>query len=133
MPTLPWRSFREAEAAREYVVLLSLLQLKHGWRIPGLLRHTVRVMGQLQLTEGLVGYTLFAQPLAKRFWTLSVWKDEAALARFVHAQPHARTMELMTPRLRLTRFVRWRVKGSELPPSWGDALERFQIAADAPR
>jgi len=109
-----------------------LLQLKRGWRIPGLLLRTASIMKQLRHSERLVGYSLLAQPLALRFWTLSVWNDEAALKRFVHAQPHALTMERMRPQLRLTRFIRWRVNGSELPPTWEDALNRFRIAQKSP-
>ncbi len=121
---LPWRFFGSAESDRQYVALLSFLPLKHGWRIPWFLLHTVRIMNQLPKTRGLVGYSLRAQLLAKRFWTLSVWEDESALTGFVHAQPHTQTMDVMMPHMGETKFVTWSVKGSEIPLSWDDALKR---------
>jgi CheY-like chemotaxis protein len=68
---------------------------------------------------------LRAQFLAKRFWTLSVWEDQSALTRFVHAQPHAQTMDVMMPHMGETQFLTWSVKGSEIPLSWDDALKRW--------
>ena len=38
------------------------------------------------------GSSLLARPLSKRFWTLSVWKNEDALRAFVQHQPHLRIM-----------------------------------------
>jgi hypothetical protein len=127
MPALPWRFFGSAESGRQYVALLSFLPLKHSWRIPWFLLHTMRIMNQLPKTRGLVGYSLRAQLLAKRFWTLSVWEDESALTGFVHAQPHARTMDVMMSHMDETKFVTWSVKGSEIPPSWDDALMRWAV------
>jgi hypothetical protein len=124
MPTLPWRSFGRAEPERQYVALLSYLPLKRGTRIPWFLIHTVRIMGQLRGSRGLLGYSLRASLMAKRFWTLSVWEDEAALRGFVHAEPHARTMAALTPHMGEIRFTRWTIKGSELPVTWEDALKR---------
>jgi hypothetical protein len=124
MPTLPWRSFGRAEPERQYVALLSYLPLKRGTRIPWFLLHTVRIMGELRRSRGLLGYSLRARLMAKRFWTLSVWEDEAALNGFVHAEPHARTMAALAPHMGEIGFTRWTLKGSELPVTWEDALKR---------
>ena len=124
MPTLPWISSGRADPERQYVALLSYLPLKRALRIPWFLLYTVRIIGQLRRSRGLLGYSLHAKLGAKSFWTLSVWEDEAALRSFVHAQPHARTMAALAQHMGGTRFVRWTLKGSELPVSWEDALKR---------
>jgi hypothetical protein len=72
----------------------------------------------------LIGYSLRAQVAAKQFWTLSVWEDETSLQAFVVAPPHVAVMKAMAPFMGATRFVRWDVKGSELPLRWDDALRR---------
>jgi hypothetical protein len=126
MSTLPWKGFGRAEAEREYVALLTYLPLKQGWQVPRFLIETLRIMGQLRRSGGLLGYALRAELLAKRFFTLSAWEDEAALQRFVYGQPHAQTMTAMAPRMGATRFIRWTVKGSELPVSWEEALRRWR-------
>jgi len=65
------------------------------------------------------------EPLSKQFWTLSAWKDDAALRTFVQYPPHVRIMSALAPHMSETKFVRWAVKSSELPLRWDDALRRF--------
>ena len=49
---------------------------------------------------------------ARRYYTLSVWEDEAALQAFVAQNPHNDMMSAMAPDMEPTRFVRWHVRGS---------------------
>jgi hypothetical protein len=82
---------------------------------------------QLASAHGVLGYSGSrspARPLAKQFWTLSAWNDDAALRAFVQHLPHVRIMTALTPHMGETKFVRWMVKGSELPLHWDDALRR---------
>ena len=37
---------------------------------------------------------------------------------------HAATMSEIAPYMGATRFVRWRIRGPEVPPSWEDAFAR---------
>ena len=124
MASTPWRSCRAAEPQREYLVLLSFLPLKRRRRIPSLLLSAIRITRQLQGSAGLIGYSLYTELVAGRFWTLSVWEDEAALQAFVHAAPHVETMRNLIPHMGPTRFVRWTVVGTGIPISWDDALKR---------
>lgn len=124
MPTLPWISAGSVDPERQYIALLSYLPVKRGSRIPWFMLHATRIMGQLRRSTGLVGYSLRARLMAKSFWTLSVWEDEAALSRFVRAQPHAGTMAAVAPHMDKPRFVHWTLKGSEVPVDWEDALKR---------
>ena len=125
MPASPWRTFGSSEPEREYVALLSFLPLRSYWRIPHFFFYTVQVVKQMASAEGVLGYSVLAHPLSKRFWTLSAWKDEASARTFVQCPPHVRIMTALTPHMGETKFVRWTVKGSELPLSWDDALSRF--------
>ena len=79
-------------------------------------------MRQLAAVQGLIAYSLLARPMAKNFWTLSVWEHEAALDAFIRHPPHVRLMASLAPHMGKTKFVRWMVKGSELPLLWDDAL-----------
>jgi quinol monooxygenase YgiN len=93
--------------------------------MPSFFYYTARVAKQLASAQGLLGYSVLARPLSKRFWTLSAWKDEAALRDFVQHPPHARIMTAIAPHMEQTKFLRWTVKGSQLPLSWDEALRRF--------
>ena len=75
-------------------------------------------------SNNVFGYSVLARPLSKRFWTLSGWKDEAALSAFVQYPPHVRIITVLAPHVGDTKFVRWTVKGAQLPLSWEDALRR---------
>ena len=124
MAATPWRSCRAADPHREYLVLLSFLPLKRLWRIPSLLLSAIGITRQLQGSAGLIGYSLYTELVAGRFWTLSVWENEAALQAFVHAAPHVDAMRSLTPHMGPTRFTRWTVLGTGIPIGWDDALRR---------
>lgn len=125
MPATPWRTFGSPDPNSDFVALLSYLPLKSYWRMPSFFYHTVQVAKQLASAQGLLGYSVLTRPLSKRFWTLSAWKDDAALRDFVQHPPHVRIMTTIAPHMGQTKFWRWTVKGSQLPLGWDDALRRF--------
>ena len=118
----PWTSVGGADRDREYLAIVSYLPLKRFRMVLRFLRHAGAISRQLEGTRGLVGFTFRAKILARKFYTLSVWEDERALMEFVHARPHLETMPALSPHMAETKFVRWRVKGSDVPPSWDRAM-----------
>ena len=128
MPTKPWKTVRQPDPVREYLVLLSELPLKH-WRDLGVfLLYTWRIQGQLRRTPGLLGYSLRAHIRQLQFWTLSVWEGEEALQQFVVEDPHRHVMLALRGKMKETHFARWHMRGAELPPRWPDALARRDAA-----
>jgi len=125
MPAIPWRTFGAPDPNRDFAALLSYLPLKSYWRVFPFFFYTAQVMKQLASARGLLGYALLARPLSKRFWTLSAWKNGEALRAFVQHPPHLRIMTALAPHMDKTKFIRWTVKGSQLPLQWDHALERF--------
>ncbi len=125
MPASPWRTFGSPEPNSDFVALLSYLPLKSYWRVFPFVFDTAQVVKQLASAQGLLGYSLLARPLSKRFWTLSAWENEKALAAFVQHPPHRNIMTALAQHMDKTQFVRWPVKGSQLPLQWDDALRRF--------
>ena len=91
-------------------------------------RGVLAVRKQLAHADGLVGYTLRAKPFARDYWTLSVWKDQAALHAFMRAPPHAQLMTSLKPLMGTTTFVRWSITASDGKPSLADALDRLARA-----
>jgi quinol monooxygenase YgiN len=121
MPASPWRALGAADPNGEYVAFLSPAErlLVHFFF------YTAQVVKQLASAEGMLGYSVLARPLSKQFWTLSAWKDDAALRTFVQYPPHVRIMNALAPHMGATKFVRWTVTGSQLPLGWEDALRRL--------
>jgi heme-degrading monooxygenase HmoA len=106
--------------------MASFLPLKRLSATARFFRFVQATRRQLSTAEGLIGYSLWAKPIAKRYWTLSAWKDEAALMAFALGAPHVETMSRLQPDMARTRFVRWTVRGSEIPVAWDEALRRLE-------
>ncbi len=117
-----WEAVATADPAREYLALLSYLPLRGYRGTLALFRRSQAVGAQLANTPGLIGFTFRAKILGHRFWTLSVWEDEQALMAFVGRDPHLGTMDALRPRMGDVGFFRWRVRGTEVPLAWDDAM-----------
>jgi hypothetical protein len=83
------------------------------------------VRRQLLASDGVIGFSMLAEPLRKHYATLSVWRDEAALDAFARAEPHRGLMTGLAPAMGATKFVRWTISGADGVPSWTDALSRL--------
>ena len=125
MPDIPWTAAGEMEPGREYVVMASHLPLRSLTSTVRFFRAVAAIRKQLRSAEGLVGYTLRAKPLARKYWTLSVWNDRDALAQFMRTPPHIGIMSSLKPLMAPTRFVQWQITAGDGRPSWSDALERL--------
>jgi hypothetical protein len=75
--------------------------------------------------DRLVGSTLRAKPLARDYWTLSVWKDETALREFMRTPPHVQLMTSLKPFMGATEFVTWSISAADGRPSLAGALTRL--------
>jgi nitrite reductase/ring-hydroxylating ferredoxin subunit len=126
VPALPWTSFSEAQDDKNYPALLSRLPLATFRAMPKFFRFVFAIRRQLAESEGLIGYSLDAHPLAKEFWTLSVWEDRASLWRFVHKLPHSRAMKDLLPHMGKTEFFHFEVKGTSVPPEWQETKRRMR-------
>ena len=113
------------EPGASYVVMASHLPLKSIASTVRFLRAVSAVRKQLAQAEGLVGYALRAKPLPRDYWTLSVWKDGAALRGFMRTQPHAELMGSLKPIMGPTKFVQWETTADDGRPSWTTALDRL--------
>jgi quinol monooxygenase YgiN len=126
VPAKPWKAFGSPKRESDCVALLSYLPLKSHMRLLPFVYYTAQIINQLSAAPGLLGYSLLARPASKKFWTLSAWESDTALDTFVRHPPHVRIMVALAPYMAKTEFVRWRVKGAELPLKWDDALARFR-------
>lgn len=133
MPTIRWKRYdaspAEAAADSPYLVMATRLPLKQHRSVPGFFRATSKIRRQLASADGLIGYTLRAQPLRKTFWTVSVWRDQASLDRFAAAEPHNRIVRTTRPQMGQSTFVTWTCIEADLPPAWPDARRRIAATA----
>ena len=113
------------EPGVEYLVLASSIPPKRMSSTWKLFRGSRAVRRQLIGTDGVMGFSMLAEPVRKRYATLSVWRDEPALAAFARAHPHDELVVALRPEMGETKFVRWTISGADGRPSWKEALERL--------
>jgi hypothetical protein len=116
------------EPGRNYLVMASHLPLKRLTSTVQFFRGVLAIRKQLTSAEGLIGYTLRAKPIARDYWTLSVWMDETLLRGFMRTAPHVGLMTSLKPAMGPTKFVQWEIAGTEGRPSWEVALQRLTSA-----
>lgn len=122
----PWKVVAPLEPDATFLVLASSIPPKSRASTWKLFRGSRAVRRQLLATDGVMGFSMLAEPLRKHYATLSVWRDEAALEAFAKAHPHDRLMGDLAPVMDTTKFVRWTISGTDGPPSWNDALVRLR-------
>jgi hypothetical protein len=120
----PWKALAPLDRNREYLALLSYLPLRAFSKIPRFLRFTLQIQRQLRGSPGAIGYSMRAQLLSRKFWTLSVWESERALMDFVTKVPHGEVMKALAPHMGATKFTKWKIPGSAIPIPWDDAVRR---------
>jgi heme-degrading monooxygenase HmoA len=125
VPELKWVAVEDAEPGETVVVLASRLELRSRRHTIGFFRAATAVRRQVRGSAGALGVALLAKPLRRTYWTLSAWRDQAALDAFVETAPHTGTMARFRPLLRDSKFVTWQVPAGELPISWDEARERL--------
>lgn len=125
MPVAPWKTYESPTPGIHYLALISYLPLKHFRAIPKFFRFTFEIMRQLQTSPGLIGYSLDARPFARKFWTLSVWRDRQSLQVFVSAMPHSQVMQSLAPHMGKSQFAQWTVESHEIPLDWSVAKARI--------
>ena len=113
------------EPGSDYLVMASHLPLKRISSTVRFFRGVSAVRKQLAGADGLVGYTLRARPMARDYWTLSVWTDQAALGAFMRTPPHVQLMTSLKPLMGPTKFVTWTIAAADGRPTLAAALERL--------
>ena len=113
------------EPGTGYLVMASHLPLEQISATVRFFRAVSAVRKQLATADGLVGYTLRAKPLARDYWTLSVWKDDEALRKFMRTPPHVQIMTSLKPFMGPTKFVTSTISAADGRPTMAGAMEHL--------
>lgn len=85
-------------------------------------QNTIAVVSNLKNEEGYLGHAVRIGLLGDRAWTMTVWKDEASLKKFIYGKTHKMAMSQGTVALKSARFATVMLKRQEIPISWSKAL-----------
>jgi hypothetical protein len=115
----------DSEKQEQFLWVATFLPLK-SWKymVPFQLM-TSKVLKQVKETNGAMNYAVKADFPRKHFWTLSIWKDQDSLRRFVAAEPHATAIKKFTEWAgEGSAFVEWTSPSNSI--DWAEALERLK-------
>jgi hypothetical protein len=118
LPTM--RGSTRRDPGTEVTVMASRLELRRYRDVASFLVAALRLRRHFPSVPGGVGLGLRAEPLRRRFWTLSTWSDGDALQRFTADPMHVAVMEHFRDRMAGSAFVTWS-ETSDREPDWASA------------
>ena len=122
MPALPWRTGPYESADAPVVVLASRFQLRRYRDVVPFFVAALRIDAQVRHSEGAVGLALIA--LRRTFYTLSAWRDHAAIDAMIATEPHRSVMARYHELTSDSRFTTWSASNAA-PPTWQEARHRL--------
>jgi hypothetical protein len=130
MFTLPWRWTKTARPERPIVFAsrFDAKGLKARWV---LFAAGIRMRRAVLASPGALGVSLRAHPLAGRYYTLSMWEDEASLIAFAHRRDHLAAVRRISELGPVSGILISREAGA-LRPRWGDSLRWMSSAEPGP-
>lgn len=128
----PWKTLSPLDDRCEYVAVATELVPKSRRSTGRLFRGAHQASSQMAHSPGVVGFSTLAQPLRKRYRTLSVWESEAAVDAFARSGDHHQLVRALAHELDTMTSTRWRIRGDEGRPTWQHAAQRLATANAQP-
>ena len=129
MITIAWTSTNSPRPAT--LTQVSRLELAHARDVPGFLIAALRIRRATLNTPGAVGLSLRAAPMSRTFWTLSSWSDREAITAFVASDILNAVMTRYRDKMAGSHFHTWtETEPTDSPPTWADALQRYDSVVD---
>ena len=97
IPDLPWTAKEIGNSPG--VVYVTHLHLRRLRDVPAFLRDSRAIRAQTMASPGARSMLLRAQPLVRRFTTVSWWDDEPSARAFVRTDPHRASMKRWRPEM----------------------------------
>lgn len=94
--------------------------------------HTGLVLDGIAEEDGYLGHSIRRRFWGHEAWTMTVWRDEAALNRFVRSERHQNALRAGMPALRAAKFLRLTWPGDQVPPAWSRALAELESVEAIP-
>lgn len=86
------------------------------------LRESRRIVRELPTQPDLVGFSARFEALGTRAWTMTAWRDRAAVERFGRSASHRQGVTTAGPALRSVRVRIVELPAAELPLAWDRAM-----------
>jgi hypothetical protein len=95
--------------------------------MPQVFWHGLKLRRSWAKVEGAVGLSIMSDLRTKTTYTISVWRDEADLHRWLRSADHAPLMRTFRPRLMSSASDCWKTDNFELREAWREALTKVSL------
>lgn len=113
-------------------VSLTRLRLRGYRHVPSFLWQARLSSEQARRSPGFLAGAVFASPLHRTFWTMTVWKEEAAMRSFRGGGDHRHVMTRLADWCDEAAVAHWQQRDAAVPDS-AEMLRRMQTTGRVSR
>jgi hypothetical protein len=103
-------------------VSITRLRLRSSWIVPLFVWHSLRSLKQARASDGCMDARI--NNFGGAFWTLTLWRDRAALRAFMFAGTHRKVMPKLASWCDEASLAHWDQE-AEMLPLWPEAAWRL--------
>lgn len=111
----------------EVVVVVTYAQLDNTRRAP-FDAHSELVIESLAAQPGHIGHSRRKRLFGTEAWTMTIWRDEAAVEQFLSSPTHRAAIRAGQGALERAKFERFNWPRNAVPPTWDEVDARLERA-----
>jgi quinol monooxygenase YgiN len=104
-------------------ISVTRLRIRSVFYLPQFIWHTLKSQRQVARSAGFLGGRLMRDP-GNAFWTVTAWKDEAAMRAYRGSGAHMKAMPKLLDWCDEASIAHWEQNGAGLP-EWSEAHRRM--------
>jgi hypothetical protein len=106
-------------------VIATRFTYRHLWHVPFVVWHGLAMRRHWDRVEGAIGMFSGASLLERTTYTVTVWRTEADLQRWMGSSYHVRLMKDYRGSLESSEAIGWLTEAFEPNEAWREALARL--------
>jgi heme-degrading monooxygenase HmoA len=123
MAKLPWQHGQLAPLQGPMVVSATRFTYKSLWDMPGVYWNGLRLRRAWPRFPGSIGVSIAADVSRRSTYTVSLWRSEEDLRRFVSHPEHLAMVRAYRPRMESSSAATWTVERFDLGAAWRKARQ----------
>jgi hypothetical protein len=124
-----WRRGSIKPIGSSMLVVATRFTYKKLWHLPGVFRNGTKLLRSWPGVEGAMGVSAAADVLKRSTYTISVWRSEVDLRRWLGSKDHADLMRRYRSRLESSDMAKWHVDSFDLLTAWRESQRRLTNGA----
>jgi hypothetical protein len=125
MAKLPWQHGQLDPIAGPMVVSATRFTYKSLWDMPGVYWNGLRLRRAWPRFPGSIGVSISGDMSRRSTYTISLWRSEEDLKRFISHPEHLVLMRAYRPRMESLSSATWVVESFSLGEAWREARRRL--------